>query len=138
MELMTLKPLLASKLNVSGFSPMHLALQNNHIPLVRGFVALDSSLVRIKGRRRITPLHHICETALHIAVENQQLMAFKVLLGWLKRANRKEILDWKDEDGNTIFHIAASINQTEVKCLSYFIKFLLSPKILVAVTYGSG
>ena len=65
-------------------------------------------------------------------------MAFKVLLGWLKRANRKEILDWKDEDGNTIFHIAASINQTEVKCLSYFIKFLLSPKILVAVTYGSG
>uniref|UniRef100_M4F2G3 Uncharacterized protein n=1 Tax=Brassica campestris TaxID=3711 RepID=M4F2G3_BRACM len=34
MELMTLKPLLASKLNVSGFSPMHLALQNNHIPLV--------------------------------------------------------------------------------------------------------
>ncbi|KAG5384053.1 hypothetical protein IGI04_035523 [Brassica rapa subsp. trilocularis] len=61
MELMTLKPLLASKLNVSGFSPMHLALQNNHIPLVRGFVALDSSLVRIKGRRRITPLHHVAQ-----------------------------------------------------------------------------
>ncbi|KAF3563375.1 hypothetical protein DY000_02015237 [Brassica cretica] len=114
MELMTLKPLLASKLNVSGFSPMHLALQNNHIKLVRGFVALDSSLVRIKGRGRITPLHHVAQTALHIAVENQQLKAFKVLLGWLKRANRKEILDWKDEDGNTIFHIAASINQTEV------------------------
>ncbi|CDY40858.1 hypothetical protein HID58_086955 [Brassica napus] len=121
MELMTLKPLLASKLNVSGFSPMHLALQNNHIKLVRGFVALDSSLVRIKGRGRITPLHHVAQTALHIAVENQQLKAFKVLLGWLKRANRKEILDWKDEDGNTIFHIAASINQTEVKCLSYLI-----------------
>ncbi|XP_020878618.1 uncharacterized protein LOC110227698 [Arabidopsis lyrata subsp. lyrata] len=41
-------------------------------------------------------------------------MAFKVLLGWIKRVNRKEILDWKDEDGNTVFHIAASINQTEV------------------------
>ena len=41
-------------------------------------------------------------------------MAFKVLLGWLRRVNREEILDWKDEDGNTIFHIAASMNQTEV------------------------
>ncbi|CAG7866891.1 unnamed protein product [Brassica rapa] len=40
-------------------------------------------------------------------------MAFKVLLGWLRRVNREEILDWKDEDGNTVFHIAASMNQTE-------------------------
>ncbi|KAL0875472.1 hypothetical protein Bca101_025177 [Brassica carinata] len=140
MELMTLKPSLASKLNVSGFSPMHLALQNNHTRMVRGFVALDSSLVRIKGRGRVTPLHHVarignaellseflfacpssiedltikCETAVHVAVKNHQLMAFKVLMGWLKRVNKEEILDWKDEDGNTVFHIAASINHTEV------------------------
>ncbi|KAG7585391.1 Ankyrin repeat-containing domain superfamily [Arabidopsis thaliana x Arabidopsis arenosa] len=139
-EVMTLKPSLALKLNVSGFSPMHLALQNNHIRMVRGFVAIDSSLVRIKGRGRITPLHHVakigdaellseflfacpssvndltikCETVVHIAVKNHQFMAFKVLLGWVKRVNREEILDWKDEDGNTVFHIAASINQTEV------------------------
>ncbi|CAH2071050.1 unnamed protein product, partial [Thlaspi arvense] len=52
MELMTLKPSLASKLNVSGFSPIHLALLNNHIRMVRG-------LVSIKGRGRITPLHHV-------------------------------------------------------------------------------
>ncbi|ESQ38433.1 hypothetical protein EUTSA_v10029310mg [Eutrema salsugineum] len=70
MELMTLKPTFASKLNVSGFSPMHLALQNNHIRIV--------------------------------------------LYGWFKRLNKKEILEWKDEDGNTVFHIAASMNQTEV------------------------
>ncbi|KAJ0250295.1 ANK_REP_REGION domain-containing protein [Hirschfeldia incana] len=140
MELMILKPSLASKLNVSGFSPMHLALQNNHIRMVRGFVAIDSSLVSIKGRGGITPLHHVartgdeellsellfacpssiedltikCETVVHIAVKNQQLMVFKVLLGWIKRVNKEEILDWKDEDGNTVFHIAASINQTEV------------------------
>ncbi|ESQ55731.1 hypothetical protein EUTSA_v10027198mg [Eutrema salsugineum] len=70
MELMTLKPSLALKLNTSGLSPMHLALQNNHIRTV--------------------------------------------LLGWVKRVNREEILDWKDEDGNTVFHIAALTNQTEV------------------------
>lgn len=51
---------------------------------------------------------------MHISVKNHQCFAFKVLLGWIKRANRKEILDWKDEDGNTVFHIAALINQTEV------------------------
>ncbi|RID59353.1 hypothetical protein BRARA_F02588 [Brassica rapa] len=148
MELMTLKPSLALKLNVSGYSPMHLALQANHIRMVRGFIAIDSSLVSIKGRGRITPLHHVaqigdaellsellfacpssvedltikCETALHIAVKNHHFEAFKVLLGWVQRVNREDILDWKDEDGNTIFHIAALTNQTEVTCLSPFIK----------------
>ncbi|CAN6994027.1 unnamed protein product [Brassica oleracea var. botrytis] len=152
MELMTLKPSLASKLNLSGFSLMHLALQNNHSRMVRGFLALDSSLVSIKRRGRVIPLHHVarmgdaellseflfaypssiedltikCETAVHVAVKNHQLMAFKVLLGWLKRVNKEEILDWKDEDGNTVFHIAASINHTEVrKCFSFSPKFLI-------------
>ncbi|CAE6191869.1 unnamed protein product [Arabidopsis arenosa] len=140
MELMTLKPSLALKLNPSGFSPMHLALENNHFQTVRGFVAIDSNLVSIKGRGRITPLHYVaqighaellteflfacpssvedltikCETAVHIAVKNHQLLAFKVLWGWVQREHKEEILDWKDEDGNTVFHIAASINQTEV------------------------
>nr|VDD39804.1 unnamed protein product [Brassica oleracea] len=114
MELMNLKPSLALKLNVSGFSPMHLALQNNHIRMVRGFLAMDSSLVSIKGRGRITPLHYVAQLAVHVAVKSQQFMAFKVLLGWVRRVNREEILDWKDEDGNTVFHIAASMNQTEI------------------------
>ncbi|CAH2071044.1 unnamed protein product [Thlaspi arvense] len=140
MELMNLKPSLASKLNVSGFSPMHLALQNKHFRMVRGFVAIDSSLISIKGRGMITPLHHVarvgetellseflfacpsslndltvkCETAVHVAVKNGQLKAFKVLLGWIKRVNKEAILDLKDEDGNTALHNAASINQTEV------------------------
>ncbi|KAG2330394.1 hypothetical protein Bca52824_001574 [Brassica carinata] len=82
-ELLTLNPSYAIKLNW------------------RGFVALNSSLVSIKGRGRITPLHHVARTDVHIALKNHQLMVFKVLLGWLKRVNKEEILDWKDEDGNT-------------------------------------
>ncbi|CAN6846459.1 unnamed protein product [Brassica oleracea] len=110
MELMSLKPSLSSKLNVSGFSQMHLALQNNYSRMVRGFIAIINSLVRIKGRGRVTPLHHVarigdaellseflfscpsiedltikCETTVHVAVKNHQWMTFKVLLGWLKR-----------------------------------------------------
>ncbi|KAL1194615.1 Ankyrin repeat-containing protein BDA1 [Cardamine amara subsp. amara] len=135
-KVMTLKPLLALKLNPSGFSPMHLALQKKHFQTMRGFVAIDNSLVSIKGRGRITPLHFVaqrddpqflseflfacpsyvedmtikCETAAHIAVKNHQFLAFKVLLGWLQKVHREDIMDWKDEDGNTVFHIAASIN----------------------------
>uniref|UniRef100_A0A1J3G1K6 Ankyrin repeat-containing protein n=2 Tax=Noccaea caerulescens TaxID=107243 RepID=A0A1J3G1K6_NOCCA len=140
MEVMNLKPSLALKLNASGYSPMHLALQGNHVRMVRGFVAVDSSLVSIKGRGRITPLHHVarigdgellsefllacpssiqdltirCETAVHVAVKSRQFEAFKILLGWIERVKREEILNWKDEDGNTVFQIAASMNQTEV------------------------
>lgn len=158
MELMNLKPSLALKLNVSGFSPMHLALQNNHIRVVRGFLAMDSSLVSTKGRGRITPLHYVaqlgneellseflfacpssvedltikCETAVHVAVKSQQFMAFKVLLGWVRRVNREEILDWKDEDGNTVFHIAASMNQTEVD-VSLIIKRLLFDTNMISI-----
>ncbi|CAH8316736.1 unnamed protein product [Eruca vesicaria subsp. sativa] len=140
MEVMTLKPSLALKLNPSGFSPMHLALLNNHIRMARGFIAIDSSLVSVRGRGGITPLHHVarlgdaellgemlcafpssvddltikCETAVHIAVKNHRFEAFRVLFGWVKRSNREEVLDWKDEDGNTVLHIAALTNQPEV------------------------
>ncbi|KAL0721944.1 hypothetical protein Bca4012_036543 [Brassica carinata] len=151
MELMTLKPSLALKLNTSGLSPMHIALGMEsddimsvsnpmHTRMVRGFIAIDSSLARIKGKGRITPLHYVtqignaelmsellfacpysvedltikCETVMHIAVKRHHFEAFKVLLGWIKRLNKEEILDWKDEDGNTVLHIAASVQQTEI------------------------
>ncbi|WZY69941.1 hypothetical protein YC2023_002181 [Brassica napus] len=78
MELMTLKPSLALKLNAS-----------------------DDLTIK-------------CETAVHIAVKNHRFEASKVLLGWVKRANREEVLDWKDEDGKTVLHIAALTNQPEV------------------------
>ncbi|XP_010549858.1 PREDICTED: ankyrin repeat-containing protein At2g01680-like [Tarenaya hassleriana] len=145
LEIMNIKPSFARKLNASGFSPMHLALQNNHSHTVRALVTEDRGLVGIRGRGMITPLHHVAmtgnedlldeflvacpsaierrtskrETAVHIAVKHAKLGAFKILVGWLKRVNREEVLNWKDEDGNTILHIATSTNQTEVVKLIY-------------------
>ncbi|KAF8032728.1 hypothetical protein BT93_D1595 [Corymbia citriodora subsp. variegata] len=143
MELATLRPLLARKLNPEGFSPMHLALQHEHFQTARALVTLNPDLIRVKGKGRITPLHYVaerdgdevlelladflcackwsieditsrCETAVHIAVKSHNIKAFKVLHGWMKRVYLTEVLDWKDEDGNTVLHIAVSTNQPQV------------------------
>ncbi|KAJ4712633.1 Ankyrin repeat family protein [Melia azedarach] len=140
MEIATLKPSLAWKLNHLGFSPMHLALQNGHDQLVRAMLTIDSEFVRVKAKGRVTPLHYVaqiedvdllvdflsvcpssiedltvqCENAAHLAVKNYRFRAFEVLLGWLKRTNKEEILKWKDEDGNTVLHIATDTNQPKV------------------------
>ncbi|KAK0575166.1 hypothetical protein LWI29_034885 [Acer saccharum] len=141
LEIATLKPSFAWKLNGYGLSPMHLALLNGHVQLATSMVTvIDSELVRVKGKGRITPLHLVaqmgnidllaeflsacpssiedltvrCETAVHVAVKNGRLSAFKVLLGWLRRVNMEEILKWNDEDGNTVLHIATSTCQPQV------------------------
>ncbi|XWS49170.1 hypothetical protein CRYUN_Cryun13aG0140800 [Craigia yunnanensis] len=140
MEVANLKPSLAWKQNNMGLSPIHLALQHKCTNMVRGLITINSQLIRVKGKGMITPLHYLaqtedadllaeflsacpssiedttihCETAVHIAVKNCSIRAFKVLLGWLRRVNKEDILNWKDEDGNTALHIATSTNQTEV------------------------
>ncbi|KAF8031680.1 hypothetical protein BT93_D0792 [Corymbia citriodora subsp. variegata] len=137
MEIAILKPSFARKLNSDGWSPMHLALQYEHYDIVRALMIRDLKLIQVQGRCGITPLHYIagkegddelellaeflcackssiedltsqCETVVHIAVKNHNLKAFEVLFGWLKRVHRTEIFKWKDQDGNTVLHIAAS------------------------------
>ncbi|KAF8031688.1 hypothetical protein BT93_D0798 [Corymbia citriodora subsp. variegata] len=143
MEIAILKPLFARKLNSKGDSPMHLALQSGHYQTVRALMTRDPKLIRVPGRCGITPLHYIatkeeddevellaeflctckssiedltskCETAVHVAVKNHNVEALKVLVGWLRRVNLTEILNWKDQDGNTVLHIAVFEKQPEI------------------------
>lgn len=112
---MRLKPSFSFKLNQQGFSPIHLAIQNNSKILVLRFVEINKNLVRIKGREGLTPLHIACENGeiellanflfvcpnsiedvnvrgecgLHIAVKSKQYEALDVLVGWLKRNCQK-------------------------------------------------
>ncbi|XP_023903422.1 ankyrin repeat-containing protein BDA1 [Quercus suber] len=55
------------------------------------------------------------KTALHIALKYNKLEAFKFLVGSLrwKWPHWDKILRWKDVEGNTVLHIAVSINQTQ-------------------------
>ena len=151
---MGLMPSFAWKLNPDGFSPIHLALKNVHIELVRQLLEIDWDLARVKRKECITPLHYVVETgdhhidlldkfllvcpdsirdvtvrdetALHITLKNDQLEAFKFLVGWLGRnffknssSNVKAILDQKDDEGNTVLHITISKNGTQVSSLSF-------------------
>ncbi|KAJ9173315.1 hypothetical protein P3X46_016466 [Hevea brasiliensis] len=136
MEVASLKPSLAWKLNEDGVSPMHLALRNGHVETARGLATVDCKLIRVKGKERITPLHLVAEigdidlleefllscpssiqdltvrreTAVHVAVKHKNLQALKFLFGWLHRQNMESILNWKDEEGNTVLHIAVLKN----------------------------
>lgn len=140
MEVASLKPSLACKLNEDGLSPMHLALRNGHNETARGLATVDSNLIRVKGKDRITSLHLVAEigdidlleefllacpsaiedltvrreTAVHVAVKHQSLQALKFLFGWLHRKNMEDVLNWKDEEGNTVLHIGVLKNDLKV------------------------
>ncbi|WJX87950.1 hypothetical protein P8452_70084 [Trifolium repens] len=149
-EIMRLKPSFALKLNEQGFSPIHLAMQNGHMTMVSRFVKINKELVRVQGREGITPLHYASqigevelladflfacpdsiedvtardETALHIAVKNEQFEALQVLVGWLKANYEKgarklelKILNQKDEAGNNILHISALGKEPQTQLL---------------------
>ncbi|KAL3742175.1 hypothetical protein ACJRO7_017629 [Eucalyptus globulus] len=118
--------------------PMHLALQHEQYHIVRALMTLDPKLIRVRARSGITPLHYVakkkgddelellaeflcackssiedltsqCETAVHIAIKNRNLEAFKVLFRWLKRVHLMDILNKEDQDGNTVYAIASTI-----------------------------
>lgn len=140
LELMNLKPSFTKKLNPEGLTPLDLALRNGYLITVRRLINFDKELIRVKGREMLTPLHHVAEkghidllaeflcacpesitdltirdeTAVHIAVKNFQLQAFKVLLGWLRRTQRLHVLNRDDEEGNSVLHIGVSTLQPQI------------------------
>ncbi|TYJ36580.1 hypothetical protein E1A91_A05G316500v1, partial [Gossypium mustelinum] len=165
MEMMNLKPSFARKLNRDGFSLMHLALRNGQIKLVLRLLKADKDLVRVKGREGMTPLHCVVtmgnsnlliefleacpeciedvtvlnETALHLALKNDQIEVFNLLIGWLQKNRRKgafalekKLVNWRDNDDNTMLHIAASkgLHQELQLVLDSFDSFRINVKAM--------
>ncbi|MBA0629781.1 hypothetical protein Godav_024285 [Gossypium davidsonii] len=142
MEMMSLKPSFASKLNKQGLTPLHLAVTKGHTSMVLRFLEINKDLARVKGKNGKTPLHIITEVgnhngllerfleicpqsirdvtiencnALHTAVENDRLDVLRVLLQTLRKTDcYREVVNQKDEDGNTALHLAAFHNQPEM------------------------
>ncbi|KAA8515823.1 hypothetical protein F0562_018566 [Nyssa sinensis] len=139
-EVMKLRKEFAGELNQDGFSPLHIASANGYLEIVKELLKVDHNLCLLKGRERRTPLHYAAikgrvdvirellsasvdsiaevtargETALHLAVKNNQFEAFKFLAEHLKQFNKDDVFNKKDEQGNTILHLAVSRKQYEV------------------------
>ncbi|KAL3742382.1 hypothetical protein ACJRO7_017801 [Eucalyptus globulus] len=110
--LMTLDPELIRVHGRGGITPLHfVAREIGDDDLER--VELSELLAEFLYVRKssIEDLTNQCETAVHIAMKRGNTEAFKVLFGWLKRVYLTEILKWKDQNGDTILHIAVSREQ---------------------------
>ncbi|XVE54224.1 hypothetical protein DITRI_Ditri03aG0063400 [Diplodiscus trichospermus] len=137
------KPGFAKFVNSKGYSPLHLACANGHVEIVKELLKFDGEeteheLCRRKDKKGRTPLHLAVikgrdrvvaaliiacpesarevtdrgETILHLILKNEH--GCKMLRGLLEGFKYKEMLNWKDEEGNTVLHLAALRKQHEV------------------------
>uniref|UniRef100_A0A7N2MIK8 PGG domain-containing protein n=1 Tax=Quercus lobata TaxID=97700 RepID=A0A7N2MIK8_QUELO len=99
-EILRLKPEFTKELNQDGFSPMHLALANGHLEIVRELLKVDKRLCQLEGREEKNPLHYA---------------ATKGKVDVNKEVKREDILNLKDEQGNTILHLATWKKQRQAR-----------------------
>ncbi|KAL7203933.1 hypothetical protein ACSBR2_017067 [Camellia fascicularis] len=148
---MKLRKEFSQELNEDGLSPLHDASTNGHVEIVKELLKADHKLCLVKGRERRIPLHYAAikgkvdvireyilasadsvvdvtargETVLHLAVKNNQFEAFKVLVEHLKKFNKEDVLNRKDDQGNTFLHVAVSKKQYESEAGDREIKEIL-------------
>ncbi|GMI95381.1 hypothetical protein like AT5G51160 [Hibiscus trionum] len=139
-EILRLKPEFAKEVNTDGFSPLHVAAANGHVEIVRELMNVDPRLCGAEGREKKTAFHFAAmkgrvdvineilgryaecigsvtvqkETALHLAIKNSQFEAIRVMVGWIVRMKKEEILNLEDELGNTVLHLATWRKQRQV------------------------
>ena len=163
MEMMRLKPSFSRKPNPDGLIPIHLALQGGHTLMVRRLLQVDADLVRVKGREGRTPLHVVAEksqqldlldkflsdspnsiedvtiqnqTALHIALENNNMEAFERLVSCLQKfesEKAREILNRLDENDKSVLDVAVSKRNPKASSLLSSIIYTLKKHSKVCV-----
>ncbi|KAF2321319.1 hypothetical protein GH714_038604 [Hevea brasiliensis] len=110
MEIVNLK---ASFTRKGGLTPLHYAAEKGNLSILREFY---------KGcPESIKDVTFQGDTALHIAAKNHHKDAFEFLLmEWLRRSSFEdadfwegELLNWKNKEGKTVLHIAASDDRLE-------------------------
>ncbi|XP_030974711.1 ankyrin repeat-containing protein BDA1-like [Quercus lobata] len=94
-----------------GMTPLHYAaITEDHLDLLDKFLKIYPKSIKDVTIRN--------ENALHSALKYDKLEAFLHLVRWLRKnwsqntiLWESEVLNWKDEEGNTALHIAVSKNQ---------------------------
>lgn len=132
-EVVRLKPEFAVEKNRDGFSPMHMAAAKGYVEIVKELVKVEPRLCRLQGKEKKTPLHcaaikgrvevisvmlSACpdsvedvtvqrDTTLHLAVKNNQFEVIEALVDRIREMNKEDMLNMKDEQGNTVLHLAS-------------------------------
>ncbi|KAL0002196.1 hypothetical protein SO802_015977 [Lithocarpus litseifolius] len=96
-----------------GITPLHyVVLVDDQLDLLAEFLSICPDSIEDVTTRN--------ETALHIALKYNRLEAFKFLVEWIRQKRSKnsifwerKILNWKNEEGNIVLHVAISKNQPE-------------------------
>ncbi|XP_057460139.1 ankyrin repeat-containing protein BDA1-like [Actinidia eriantha] len=137
-----------TELNQDGFSPLHIASANGYLEIVKEILKVVGGLdlCRLQGREGRIPLHCAAikgrvqvmkelldaspdsvedvtarrETALHLAVKNNQFQGLRLLVAHLNHFKKEGVLNNKDGQGNTILHLAVSRKQYEASIFCYF------------------
>ncbi|XP_010536562.1 PREDICTED: ankyrin repeat-containing protein At5g02620 [Tarenaya hassleriana] len=135
------EPDLVYELDNDGFTPLHKAASAGQAEIVRGILGIDGGLCRLKGGREgETPLHvaavkgkvdairemvRSCadcvedttvqgQTALHLAVQHHRYEAVDAMVEMIRESKRGNVLNMKDEQGNTPLHLATWRKQRRV------------------------
>lgn len=142
---LTQKPELAKLLNSRGSSPLHLAAAKGYVEIVKELVLVNPDMCFVLDHDGRSPLHLAAikgrvevsteligakpeaarvltgrgETCLHLCVNYNRFDVLKALVGRLKK-EIDQFVNWKDQNGNTILHLAVAKKQIEI------IKYLLS------------
>ncbi|KAJ6384541.1 hypothetical protein OIU78_027779 [Salix suchowensis] len=145
-------PGLADELDQQGFSPIHLASAKGHWEIVRGMLVRRPDLAFIKDEDGKNPLHTAAtkgrsqvlrevfsiesaqeltpkgENVFHVAVKHNQFKALETLIQ-LACENQvlNELVNAKDEDGNTLLHLACAAKNSKI------VKLLVSGQTNVEV-----
>ncbi|XP_022891765.1 ankyrin repeat-containing protein BDA1-like [Olea europaea var. sylvestris] len=104
LEILRLKPSLGKKLNLDGLSPLHLALDNGHTNTVKRLLKHDPDLVRVQGGQG---------TLFCIVQWKKGHQSFD-LFSSHRKTNNTLIFRRSNDEGNTVMHLAALTNQSQV------------------------
>ncbi|XP_043705177.1 ankyrin repeat-containing protein BDA1-like [Telopea speciosissima] len=137
-EILRRKPELATELDSENSSPLHLASAKGNLEIVKELLKIKPNVCCVTDGDGRTPLHlaaikgridvmkeliqtrpeviHVKvgkgETILHLCVKYNRFEALKLLL---ESANgQDELLNFKDDDGNTALHLAVAKKQKKV------------------------
>ncbi|CAK9144160.1 unnamed protein product [Ilex paraguariensis] len=137
------KPDLVREIDSQGCSPLHVSSANGFVEIVKVLLMVDSDVCLLRDEDRRTPLHLAVmkgrievvkeliqarpeviwygleggETILHLCVTYNRFEALKLLV---ELCGNDDLVNVKDDNGNTILHTATAQKQLET------IKFLLS------------